>query len=256
LGGRIQVMTTTPGATTDYYRLLGVSPDATHEELRAAYRGKVRLCHPDLVADEGEEVRQAATEMTTLLNEAYLCLSDPDRRASYDTGNRVDTTSVGRPSTGHRDADFTPPHRPDPTSSLRGLWTRRPERRVRDLTTISLGGIVLPLLVLAWTLSQFPAPTPANPALVASACAGVVAATTWVLTSSRLMRQPDRLARIGVTWAHLMRWSGWILVGSCAVVLGIPAVAGLLTVIAVIASPILGLVLIALISARFDSKDG
>jgi len=247
-------MTTSTGANTDYYRLLGVSPDATYEELRAAYRGMVRLCHPDLVADEGEDVRRAATEMTTLLNEAYVCLSDPDRRASYDSRNRVGTASAERPSTGHREADFTPPRRPDPTSSPRGNWTRAPERRVRDLTTISLGGIVLPLLVLAWTLTDLPVPTPASPALVAFTCAGIVSAATWVLTSSRLMRRPDRLARIGVIWAHVMRWLGWILIGTSAVGLGIPAVAGALTVIAVIASPILGLVFIALISARFDSN--
>lgn len=248
-------MTTSPGTTADYYRLLGVSPDATREELRAAYRYRVRLHHPDLVAGKGETVRQAATEMTALLNEAYSCLSDPDRRADYHTGNRAGTTAA-RTSTGHRETDFTPPPRPDSTSSPRGRWIRRPERRLRDLTTIGLGGIVLPLLILAWTVSHFPVPTSANPALVASTCAGVIAATTWVLISSRLMRQPRRLARTGVAWAHLMRWSGWILIGGCAVVLGIPAVAGVLTVIGVIASPILGLVLIALISARFDSKAG
>lgn len=247
-------MTATTGTTNDYYHLLGVGPDATHEELRAAYRGKVRLYHPDLVADKGEAVWQAATEMTALLNEAYVCLSDPDRRAAYDKSNPVGTTSAGRPSTGHRQTDFTPPPRPDPTSPPRGRGVRRRRRRLRDLTTISLGGIVLPLLVLAWTLSNFPVPAAANPALAASACAGVVAATIWVLAASRLMRQPDRLSRVGATWARLMRWSGWILIACCAALLAIPAMAGALTLIGVIASPILGLVLIAMISARLDSK--
>ena len=334
-------MNTSTGTGIDYYRLLGVSSDATLEEIRAAYRGKVRLCHPDLVADESEDVRQAATEMTAQLNEAYQCLSDPHRRAAYDTDSRAQTPAAGRPSTGplvvspptlrcevtpgdtvrltlnlradsppggegfqvraaeplvvvgftvtshtarratlkvrmdtsklaaHRiyDAPFLVTwgkltgaatlkistaelQNPDFT---RGHWARPPRHRVRDVVTIVLGGIVLPLLVLAWALGLFPAPMPANPPLVAFICAGVVAATTWFLISSRLLRQPDRLARIGVTWGHLMRLSGWILVGSCAVVMGIPAVAGGLTLIAVLASPILGLAFIALIGVLFDS---
>lgn len=121
------------------------------------------------------------------------------------------------------------------------------------MTTISLGGIVLPLLVLAWASGLMPVPTPANPGLIAALCAGVIAATIWLLTSSRLLRRPDRLARIGVLWSHLMRWSGWILMGGCAVFLGIPAI--FLVLMAVFAVPFFGLVVVAFISGRFDSQD-
>lgn len=245
-------MITSTNTTIDYYHLLGVSPNATQEEIKAAYRDKIRLYHPDLVSNQSESVRRAATRMTAQLNDAYSCLSDPDRRSAYDTGSRAGTTSASRTSTRSREADFTPP-RSDPTVTNRGHWRRPRKRRVRDLTTISLGGIVLPLLVMVWTLSQFPVPTSADPALVAPAATGVVAATGWILATSQLLRRPDRLARIGVVWAHLMRWSGWILVGGCAVLLAIPALGGVLALIGVIASPFLGLILIALISGR--SKD-
>jgi curved DNA-binding protein CbpA len=92
-------MTNSAGTTGDHYRLLGISPDATRAEIRAAYRGKVRLFHPDLVAGKTEDARQAATEMTAQLNNAYECLSNPSRRAAYDTSNRADTASASRAST-------------------------------------------------------------------------------------------------------------------------------------------------------------
>lgn len=34
----------------DYYKLLGVEPDATNEQLRKAYRQASLKCHPDKVS--------------------------------------------------------------------------------------------------------------------------------------------------------------------------------------------------------------
>jgi len=218
----------------DCYQILGISPEAGHEEIRAAYRAKLRLWHPDLVAGETEDLRRAATEMTARLNEAYGCLSEPARRTAYDTTRR---TSTSRRKT---------------TSSSRPHRARRSDHRVRDITSVSLGGIVLPLFVLARASGLLAGPTPANPPLIAALCAGVIVATIWLLTSSRVLRQPDRLARIGVVWSHLMRWSGWILIGGCAVFLGIPAI--VLVLMAVFAAPFFGLVVVALISGRSDSR--
>jgi hypothetical protein len=231
-------VTSSTDTTADHYRILGVDRDADSEEIRAAYRAKIRLWHPDLVGDEAEDVRQAATRMTVRLNEAYDCLSDTERRAAYDTRIR------SRPDSTTRRPSASPP---------RNQRARRSGHRVRHITTISLGGIVAPLLGLIWASATLPAPAPPNPALIAALCIGVIAATTWLLTSSRLMRRPDRLARIGVLWSHLMRWSGWIFIGGCVVLLGIPAIVFTFTV--VVAAPFFGLFLIALISGRFDSAD-
>jgi hypothetical protein len=231
--------------TTDYYRLLGVSPHATLAEVRAAYRRKVRLSHPDLVANRGHDVRQAATEMTALLNEAYFCLSDRDRRAAYDHNSITPPKSAWETPRTHRDTTASP-----------GRRTRRPTRRVRDLATVSLGGIVLPLLLLVWAMGVFGIPRASSSAVIAAICVGVIAATTWLLISSRLLRRTEDSTRIGAAWTQLMRGLGWTFIGGGVVVLGIPAVAGILTLIGVIASPILGLAFIALILSRFDSKGG
>lgn len=232
------MVTSTTDTTADYYRILGISTEAGQEEIRAAYRAKLRLWHPDLVAAESHDVQHAATAMSARLNEAYECLSDPDRRSAYDT---------------RRGGGFEPTIRTSPSPPRRSHSTRRSSRRVRDTTTISLGGIVLPLIGLAWASGLLAVPTPANPQLIAALCAGTIAATIWLLTSSRLMRRPDRLTRIGVVWSHLMRWSGWVLIAGCAVFLGIPAV--FLILMAVVAVPFSGLVVVALISGRSDSRD-
>jgi len=61
----------------NYYRVLGVQPDAPHEVIRASYfalMSKLKQ-HPDLGGDHWN---------ATILNEAYHILSNKDRRARYD----------------------------------------------------------------------------------------------------------------------------------------------------------------------------
>jgi curved DNA-binding protein CbpA len=65
--------------STDYYRLLGVEPAATPEEIQAAYRKLAKAYHPDLNSGS----TQAAEQMARL-NVAKSVLLDPDTRAIYD----------------------------------------------------------------------------------------------------------------------------------------------------------------------------
>lgn len=60
------------GATADEaYKVLEVSPDASDEEVRRAYKRLVLKHHPDRVATLGDDVKRAAEEKLKLINEAY-----------------------------------------------------------------------------------------------------------------------------------------------------------------------------------------
>ncbi len=63
----------------DYYRLLGVSPDAGKEEIKKAYRRLALKYHPDRNPGNPE-----AEEMFKKISEAYAVLMDPEKRAQYD----------------------------------------------------------------------------------------------------------------------------------------------------------------------------
>jgi curved DNA-binding protein len=63
----------------DYYQILGVSKNATDDEIKKAYRKLARKLHPDLNPNDKE-----AHKKFQEINEANEVLSDPEKRKKYD----------------------------------------------------------------------------------------------------------------------------------------------------------------------------
>ena len=84
---------------SNYYEVLGVSRDASPEEIKRAYRKKARQMHPD-VAGPGHE--DEFKEVST----AYEVLSDADKRQRYDLGGEDAVRGGGGFGGGFAGADF------------------------------------------------------------------------------------------------------------------------------------------------------
>lgn len=77
---------------TDYYSTLGLSENATQDEIKSAYRNLAKKWHPDLNKDNPE-----AEGKFKQINEANDILSDPQKRAQYDQQRKFGNMGGGSP---------------------------------------------------------------------------------------------------------------------------------------------------------------
>ena len=79
-----------------HYTVLGVSPNASADVIRRAYREAVRRTHPDVA----RSTSTTASDMARI-TEAWAVLSDPSRRAAYDASlrNGTNQTTSAPPTT-------------------------------------------------------------------------------------------------------------------------------------------------------------
>lgn len=71
-------------ADRDYYEVLGVSRDASQQDIKKAYKRLVRQFHPDVATDKEDAQKQMMA-----INEAYGVLSDEDKKSYYDAYGRA-----------------------------------------------------------------------------------------------------------------------------------------------------------------------
>ncbi len=123
------------------YEVLGVSSDATDEELREAYRSAARKLHPD--RHQGDKRAEAAMRH---VNEAWGLIGTPDRRRTYD----MQFLDVGR---------YVPPV----TSWAEPRFEKPPVSRVRHVGVLSMVAI----LVVISVFSVYARIMPADPDVAA-----------------------------------------------------------------------------------------
>jgi curved DNA-binding protein CbpA len=75
----------------DLYEVLGLRPDATQEQVKAAFHRLAKASHPDLNADDA-----TAEKRFREISHAYAILSHPGSRAAYDLGLQHKRTKVHR----------------------------------------------------------------------------------------------------------------------------------------------------------------
>lgn len=74
----------------DYYKVLGVSKNATPEEIKKSYRKLSLKYHPDKQQGKSETEQKEAEEKFKEIAEAYSVLSNDDKRKKYDMFGTVD----------------------------------------------------------------------------------------------------------------------------------------------------------------------
>ncbi|KAI9778293.1 MAG: hypothetical protein M1835_004970 [Candelina submexicana] len=96
-----------PNPPVDYYTILEITPNATQQQVRDAYKRAALKSHPDRVPVDSPE-RPTRTKKFQQINDAYYTLSDPSRRRDYDSARSFH--GFGSSSSSEEPADEEIPH--------------------------------------------------------------------------------------------------------------------------------------------------
>lgn len=148
------------GSALDYYSLLGVSRDASQDEIEARYRELTdHLASGAMPAT----LREWANRETALLDEAFAVLSDPERRARLAdppatvTNEAGSLDSPGQPAQGTTHEQARPVQQPAQPRGGAAATTEKPASAIQALFhgvpwTLAALGAALGIVVLALAL--------------------------------------------------------------------------------------------------------
>lgn len=74
----------------DYYKILGVEHNASTDDIKKAYRKRALIHHPDRHANASDGEKKEQEKKFKEVGEAYGILSDPKKRARYDSGQDME----------------------------------------------------------------------------------------------------------------------------------------------------------------------
>ncbi len=116
-----------PPVKKDHYKVLGVSPMATPDDIRKAYRMLSKKYHPDLNPD----LRLYSDEKMKELVAAYNVLNDADRRKDYDNQPHFQIRRSKKESRGRKGAQDAKKQRyekaPSLLEKLSGMFGKKKE---------------------------------------------------------------------------------------------------------------------------------
>jgi curved DNA-binding protein CbpA len=120
----------------EYYERLAISPNASAEEIKKAYKKKSLQLHPDRLAQKGITVTSEHNQQFQQVKEAYDILSDPRKKKLYD--------KIGK--SGLKLVDS--PQETNPMDLIRNFQKNKSDRfkLVLFLLLVSLSILILPIL--------------------------------------------------------------------------------------------------------------
>lgn len=157
--------TRSSGTSFGYYKVLGVSNEASQDEIKAAYRRLAKQFHPDRHGNNPQ-----AEARFKEISEAFAVIGDPRKRRTYDQQTGHQNSREGASRSNERQTTQTAAGASAPPKARAGQGRRRPWR----FPKIGIGTAVVAALVIAQLIriadcGNKPEPTP-TPGLGTNDC--------------------------------------------------------------------------------------